>query len=256
MQTKIRKRGRDAAPRHYDARDLITRLLESVAQAGGAYTCWGYGGANPEATAYLIDEHLDEATRLANNGLRLVISQCGRGLDDRRTVLALSNLDRIRDVMLGDVRGGLPAREGLAREALEYFRELLLPMTVELSPEQALPPWTLDRTNGLVVDESRARRVRLPRLRGNAKTLIDLLNEHPAGLTNARMKELTGIKAPGRTIRTVLDQHPGLRNIITTPGTNGGRSKEEVVYCLSLSAIAIDAPPSPPTLQSSPKLCA
>jgi hypothetical protein len=110
-----------------------------------------------------------------------------------------------------------------------------------------MPFVIFDPQKGLLVDESLSQPVNLHRLRlrGNAKILIDLLLAHPAGLTNPRMIELTRIKDPGRTLIAAIKQHPKLRQVLHTPGTRGGRSKDELVYRLHFAAIAIVAPPSP-----------
>ena len=139
----------------------------------------------------------------------------------------------LRDVMVRDIRSGPTYQEGLGAEASDYFRALLLPMTVDLPPEQALPPWTLDRTNELVIDESPACRVGLrgdegdnlravvagveidPPLTPRMYRLIArLIEAGPSGLTKAQL-------GGDRPAVSELRAYGGWKGIIKAPGKRG-----------------------------------
>ena len=255
---------RQSDPRRSAVRLYWMRILGRISQATHAYGLHDLSRhLEKELAARVADEHffavdapIGQAVTLAKNGLNLLASLSSEKLPPGWAEGVIEEITSLRRRMQQDILGRrkdftLPAT------VTPYFEDAFALLERSLPPEGVMPSVTFDQHKGLRVNESGARRARFPRLTGNAGILIDLLRQHPEGLTNAKMIEMTDIKDPGRTLLDVLRQYPEFRGKLHTPNRRGGRSRGELVYRLDSTTIAIDAPPSPSNRPLvSPKLCA
>ena len=232
-----RNDGRRMARRHGIARDYLVRIQEHVTQAVSMHTLWGHGGiADPGKAAHLIARPLDEAARLAGNGLKLLES-FATNLAGWRADHFVASIADVRRLMVRDDLSQ-PRGEELSDAVRQYFRDSIVHLTIALPTEEAMPELVLDPHRGLRLAESRACPVKLQGTEGDSlraivkgqeidppftprmyRLLTRLIEAGEAGLT----KEQLGNDRPA--VSELLRAHNGWREVIESPGRRGSRNR-------------------------------
>jgi hypothetical protein len=258
MEATAQRFGARVDRRHGVVRTYLMQMQRYVDKAGETYELRLRSGTpDRELAAWRIKGLLDQAKRLAESGLAMLALRCRGKLPESWAGDVIDDVDGLRHVLDCETWDGQLSPEDVAERAGDLIREHVARMMESLPPEGEMPELILTPSEGLRLAPAQLAMVKRPRLTGHALVLVKLLEEHPGGLTNAEMRKMTDIKAPGKTLRTAKSQYPEWGDVIRTPGGRGGRTRTASVYFLLPAGRAIDAPPSPPTIpQGSPKRAA
>ena len=198
-----------------------------IGQAAHAYEARGYGGlANAGLATYCIEGPLDEAARIAPNGLERLESLCGERIEAGWADRVISNIESLRRRMIYD--------------GVRYFDEAFVRLMRTLPPEELMPPGLeFVQFEGLRESGPRPCRVRLVAEAGGRnspvfavvdgvevevrskhrrafhRALVKLVAAHDAGLDGIDLRELDEDQGAVSGIRR---SHPLWADVISTPG--------------------------------------